>query len=162
MRRYLRSLFVVLLVFGVVWVAGAVGQERRGTITGRGTDASQGVLPGARVQLQQTGKSAVSDAHGDFTFTDIIPVKYALTVSYVGFEPFSSDVNVTGEAAARVDAVLQIGTQSETVTVRGERERGEVEAINIERTADNIIQVLPNEVITSLPHTKISYAVFCF
>ncbi len=157
--RDLRSLFLVFLVFGVLWVAGAVGQERRGTITGRVTDASQGVLPGARVELQPTGKSAVSDGHGDFTITDITPGKYALTVSYVGFEPFSTDVNVTGEAAARVDAVLQIGTQSETVTVRGERERGEVEAVNIERTADNIIQVLPNEVITSLPNTNIADAV---
>src|SRR5713226_6405389 len=157
--RDLRSLFLVFLVFGVLWVAGAVGQERRGTITGRVTDASQGVLPGARVELQPTGKSAVSDCHGDFTITDITPGKYALTVSYVGFEPFSTDVNVTGEAASRVEAVLQIGTQSETVTVRGERERGEVEAVNIERTADNIIQVLPNEVITSLPNTNIADAV---
>jgi TonB-dependent receptor len=157
--RDLRSLFLVFLVFAVLWVAAAVGQERRGTITGRVTDASQGVLPGARVELQPTGKSAVSDGHGDFTITDITPGKYALKVSYVGFEPFSTDVNVTGDAAARVDAVLQIGTQSETVTVRGERERGEVEAINIERTADNIIQVLPNEVITSLPNTNIADAV---
>ena len=45
------------------------------------------------------------------------------------------------------------------MTVRGERERGEVEAINIERTADTIIQVLPNEVITSLPNTNIADAV---
>jgi TonB-dependent receptor len=44
------------------------------------------------------------------------------------------------------------------VTVNGGRERGEVEAINIERTADNIIQVLPNEVITSLPNTNIADA----
>ena len=151
MREHLRSLFFVFLVFGVLWVTGSAAQERRGTITGRVTDATQGVLPGARVELQPTGKSAVSDAHGDFTITDIVPGKYALTVSYVGFEPFSTDVNVTGDAAARVEAVLQIGTQSESVTVRGDRERGEVEAINIERTADNIIQVLPNEVITSLP-----------
>src|SRR6267143_833368 len=54
---------------------------------------------------------------------------------------------------------LQIGMQNEVVTVRGERERGEVEAINIERTADNIIQVLPNEIITSLPNTNIADAV---
>jgi len=45
------------------------------------------------------------------------------------------------------------------VTVRGDRQHGEVEAINIERTADNIIQVLPNEVITSLPNTNIADAV---
>jgi TonB-dependent receptor len=159
MREYLRSLFFFFLIFGVLWVARSGGQERRGTITGRVTDASQGVLPGARIELQPSGKSAVSDAHGDFTITDIIPGKYTLTVSYVGFEPFSTDVNITGEAASRVEAVMQIGTQSESVTVRGERERGEVEAINIERTADNIIQVLPNEVITSLPNTNIADAV---
>ena len=45
------------------------------------------------------------------------------------------------------------------VTVSGERQWGEVEAINIERTADNIIQVLPSEVITSLPNTNIADAV---
>jgi TonB-dependent receptor len=158
MRECRRSLFLIVLILGVLCVSRSTGQERRGTITGRVTDASQGVLPGARVELQPTGKSAVSDAHGDFTITDITPGKYTLTVSYVGFEPFSTDVNVTGDAAARVEAVLQIGTQSESVTVRGDRERGEVEAINIERTADNIIQVLPNEVITSLPNTNIADA----
>src|SRR6266852_9254856 len=155
----LRSLFLFVLMFNLLWITGTAAQERRGTITGRVMDSSQGLLPGARVELQPTGRSAVSSGHGEFTITDIVPGKYTLTVSYVGFEPFTTEVNVTGEAAQRVEAVLQIGTQSEIVTVRGERERGEVEAINIERTADNIIQVLPNEVITSLPNTNIADAV---
>ncbi len=155
----LRSLFLFVLMFNLVWITQTAAQERRGTITGRVMDASQGVLPGARVELRPTGKSAVSDAHGEFTISDIVPGKYTLTVSYVGFEPFSTDVTVTGEAATRVEAVLQIGKQNEVVTVSGGRERGEVEAINIERTADNIIQVLPNEVITSLPNTNIADAV---
>ncbi len=121
-------------------------------------DASQGVLQGARVELQPGGNAAVSDGHGDFTITNVVPGKYSLTVSYVGFEAFSTAVNVTGEAAQRVEVTLKVATQSEMVTVRGERERGEVEAINIERTSDNIIQVLPNEVITSLPNTNIADA----
>src|SRR5437879_10098285 len=152
-------LFLVVLMFSTLWVAKPAAQERRGTITGRVVDASEGVLPGAQVQLQPTGRNAVSDGHGDFTITDIVPGKYTLTITYVGFEPFSTEVTVTGEAAARVEAALQIGRQSEVVTVRGDRERGEVEAINIERTADNIIQVLPNEVITSLPNRNIADAV---
>jgi TonB-dependent receptor len=159
MGANLRSLLVLVLTINVLWVTGAGAQERRGTITGRVMDASQGVLPGARVELQPTGKSAVSDGHGEFTITDIAPGKYTLTVSYVGFEPYSAEVTITGEAAQRVEAVLKIGEQNEVVTVRGERERGEVEAINIERTADNIVQVLPNEVITSLPNTNIADAV---
>jgi TonB-dependent receptor len=136
-----------------------MAQERRGTITGRVTDPSGGVLQGAQIDLRPGGNAAVSDGHGDFTITNVVPGKYTLTVSYVGFEPFSSDVNVTGDAAQRVEVTLQVGARSEVVTVRGERERGEVEAINIERTADNIIQVLPNEVITSLPNTNIADAV---
>ena len=44
------------------------------------------------------------------------------------------------------------------MTVRGERERGEVEALNRERTADNIVQVLPAEVITSLPNANMADA----
>jgi hypothetical protein len=122
-------------------------------------DASQGVLQGARVELQPGGITAVSDGHGEFTITNVSAGKYTLTVSYVGFDPFSTELNVTGETAQRVEATLQVGKLSEMVTVSGDRQRGEVEAINIERTADNIIQVLPNEVITSLPNTNIADAV---
>ena len=159
MRIQARSLWWSFLLCSIIWVAGMSAQERRGTIAGRVMDASQGVLPGARVELSPGENSAVSDSHGDFTITNILPGKYTLTVSYVGFEPFSTEVNVTGEAPQHIDVTLQVATQSEMVTVRGERERGEVEAINIERTSDNIIQVLPNEVITSLPNTNIADAV---
>ena len=159
MRIPVRSVLLSCLVCSAIWVPGTVAQERRVSMTGRVTDASQGVLPGARVELQPGENSAVSDGHGEFTLTNIVPGKYTLTVSYVGFEPYSKDVNVTGEGAQHLDVILQVATQSEMVTVRGERERGEVEAINIERTADNIIQVLPNEVITSLPNTNIADAV---
>jgi TonB-dependent receptor len=159
MRVCARTLFFHFLLCSVLWVAGTQAQERRGTITGRVMDPSEGVLPGARVELQPSGNGAVSDGHGDFTITSIVPGKYTLTVAYVGFEPFSTEVNVTGDAAQRVEVKLQLGRQNESVTVTGGRERGEVEAINIERTADNIIQVLPNEVITSLPNTNIADAV---
>src|ERR1700676_709999 len=134
-------------------------QERRGMITGNVTDAGQGILPGARVELQPGGQSVASNAQGQFTLLNVAPGHYTLTVAYVGFAPFSKDFDMVAGQILHVDVSLQIAMQSEAVTVRGERERGEVEAINIERTADNIIQVLPNEVITSLPNTNIADAV---
>jgi TonB-dependent receptor len=134
-------------------------QERSGWITGSVADSGGGILPGARVELQPQGSSAVTNGQGQFTISGVAPGQYKLSVNYVGFAPFSTDVTVAAGQTARVDAVLQIGLQSEVVTVRGDRQRGEVEAINIERTADNIIQVLPNEVITSLPNTNIADAV---
>lgn len=139
----MRSPLQLIVIASLALVSVAFAQERRGSVAGRVMDSSQGVLQGARVELTPGGNAAVSDAHGDFTINNVTLGKYTLTVSYVGFEPFSTELNVTGDAAQRVDATLQVAKQIEMVTVRGERERGEVEAINIERTADNIIQGCP-------------------
>jgi TonB-dependent receptor len=134
-------------------------QERRSTITGHVTDTNHDPLVGAKVELQPLGRTAVTDNQGQFTISDLAAGKYTLAISYVGFAPFSKDIDVTSEALANLDAVLQIETVNEQVLVRGERERGEVEALNRERTADTIVQVLPADVIMSLPNTNVADAV---
>jgi TonB-dependent receptor len=159
MPKSLYVLSLITLMCSTLWVMPLDAQERSGWITGSVADAAGGILPGARVELQPQGSSAVTNGQGQFTISGVAPGQYKLSVNYVGFAPFSTDVTVAAGQTARVDAVLQIGLQSEVVTVRGDRQHGEVEAINIERTADNIIQVLPNEVITSLPNTNIADAV---
>ena len=58
-----------------------------------------------------------------------------------------------------VDAVLHVAAKGEEITVIGERPHGEAEAINRERTSDNILNVLPADVITSLPNANIADAV---
>src|ERR1700732_2373572 len=158
MRKSLYVLSLIVLI-GTLWVMRLNAQERSGWITGTVADSGGGILPGARVELQPQGSSAVTNGQGQFMISGVAPGQYKVSVNYVGFAPFSTDVTVAAGQTARVDAVLQIGLQSEVVTVRGDRQHGEVEAINIERTADNIIQVLPNEVITSLPNTNIADAV---
>ena len=136
-----------------------VGSRAQSTLTGRATDVNNDGLVGARVEVQPLDRVAATDAQGQFTIPDLLPGKYTLTISYVGFKPFSKEVTVTSGAVANVDAELQVETVNEQIIVRGERERGEVEAINREMTADNIVQVLPAEVITSLPNTNIADAV---
>src|ERR1700731_960482 len=158
MRKYFYFLLLsILLQNSSVRIAGA--QERKGTITGHATDSNQDPLIGARVELQPLGEPATTDSLGQFTIPDVPPGKYVLTISYLGFDPFSKDLTVGSGAAVNVDAVLQIATVSQEVIVRGEREHGEIEALNREETADNIVQVLPEDVITSLPNTNIADAV---
>ncbi|HEY6251420.1 MAG TPA: TonB-dependent receptor [Candidatus Angelobacter sp.] len=154
MRNRLCLLCLIVLALNLLHA-----QERRGSISGRVADKQHAVLPGASVELQPDGRKAVSDGQGQFFISGVAPGHYTLTISYVGFESFSSAVDVTSGAVANVDAVLEIGAQSEVVEVRAERQQGEVEALNLQRTADNILQVLPSEVITSLPNTNIADAV---
>ena len=71
----------------------------------------------------------------------------------------SKAISVQAGQIARADATLQLPRVKEEVTVRAERPRGEAAALNEQRTADNIVQILPAEVITSLTNTNIADAV---
>ena len=54
---------------------------------------------------------------------------------------------------------LKVASASEEIMVTAERPHGEAEAINETRTADNLLQVLPAEVITSLPNANVADAI---
>jgi TonB-dependent receptor len=152
------SLFVLALICSLLQPAPLAAQERKGTVTGHVTDATHAVLQGARVELKPNGPTAVSNNEGQFVISGVTPGTYTVTVSYLGFAVFSKDVTVTAGQMASVDALMQVEQKSETIEVRPEREVGEIGAINRERTAENILQVLPAEVITSLPNANIADA----
>ena len=157
MRKYVSSLFLVLML-NLICAAPSAAQTDRGIIAGTVKDSTGAVLPGARVELQN-GPSVVSDGQGQFAIMNVAPGNYTLTVNYVGFSQSSTQVTVTAGQTARLSIVLNPASQNDTVLVTAERAHGEAEAINEERVADNILNVLPSEVISSLPNANIADAV---
>jgi TonB-dependent receptor len=138
--------------------AQTAGQGRKGLITGRVTDSSGGVLQGAQISVEPQGVKLVSDAQGQFLVNDLDPGSYTIAVTYVGFAEFTQTVNVTAGQVASVEAKLSVESENLKVLVTAERPSGEAEAINRELTADNIVQVLPSEVIRSLPNANMADA----
>ena len=159
MRKCVYRFFLMAILCTTLGLLPASAQEAKGTITGIVKDSSNGVLKGALVELLPAGKRAVSDDQGQFRITDIDPGEYTLTVSYVGLSNFTNTVKVNPGQSATVDAVLNVAGVTDQVVVSAERVVGEAEAINIERTNDDIVQVLPLKVINSLPNTNIADAV---
>src|SRR5207302_8248129 len=133
-------------------------QGRKGTVFGRVTDSSGGVLQGALISVEPIGITAASDVQGQFTINALDPGSYTITVTYVGFAKFTQTLNVAAGRVASVEAKLTLQSENQEVLVTAERPSAEAEAINIERTADNIVQVLPAEVIRSLPNANIADA----
>src|SRR5271165_6179701 len=150
------SLLAALLV--TVLTGGLGAQTGRGIIAGSVKDTAGAVLQGAQVQVEPSTATAVSNNVGEFIVNSLPPGSYTVNVSYVGFASLSTKVEVKAGQTARVDAVLKVASADEQITVTAERVHGEVEAINRERESDNILQVLPVEVITSLPNTNIADA----
>ncbi|HLZ14125.1 MAG TPA: TonB-dependent receptor [Candidatus Acidoferrum sp.] len=133
-------------------------QSGRGTISGRVTDTSGGVLQGATIELDPAGLTRVSDAQGEFTFTGVAAGSYTVTYNFVGMEPHATTVNVKAGELVRADAVLHVESNEQQVIVTAERAHGEADALNREKSADNLLQVLPSEVIRSLPNANMADA----
>jgi TonB-dependent receptor len=147
--------FFLAAFLAAFFAASAFAQTGRGTIVGRAADSEAAVLPGAKVVVEPGNVSVVTDRQGEFTVIDLSPGDYKITVSYVGFLPYSADVKVVGGQSARVEAVLKVQAKGESVTVVADS-LGEAEAINIQRTSDNILDVMSEGVIQSLPNENIA------
>src|SRR6202165_1980060 len=150
---------LVALITMVALGLPAFAQEHKGTITGTVKDSGNSALQSALVELLPLGRKVVTDNQGQFRITDVPAGEYTLSVSYVGLAVSNVPVVVQAGQEVNANAVLQVASQVDQVIVSAERLQGEAEAINIERTAENIVQVLPSKVITSLPNTNIADAV---
>lgn len=149
---------LLALVAIVAFALPSLAQERKGSISGHVTDNSGGVLQGARIELQPIGAIAASNIQGEFFINDVTPGTFTVSITYVGFKNFTTQVTVVGGQIATVDAKLEVESQNLEVLVTAERASGEAEAVNRELTADNIVQVLPAEVIRSLPNANMADA----
>ncbi len=160
MRNFIKTFALVFLFVLAHFVFGSssFAQSNKGTITGRISDSGGGILQGAQILLQPGDISRVSDAQGEFTITGVTSGSYTASVSYIGMETVSVTLEVKAGSVARVDQELKVASQSQQVLVTAERAAGEAEAVNRERSADNIVQVLPADVIRSLPNANLADA----
>lgn len=134
------------------------GQSGKGIISGAVKDSGGAVLQGAKIVLQPQFRPISTDGQGEFTVTEVTPGEYSVTISYVGFEPYMGSVTVYAGRTAHIDAVLKVGSANDEVVVTADRPHGEAEAINRTLAAENILQVLPADVIVSLPNANIADA----
>ena len=134
-------------------------QSTKGLIAGTVVDSQGAAVPGAQLKLSPLAITVVSNDQGAFRLPEVPAGKYTLTVSYVGFEPQTSDVEIVAGQNLNLTLALKVASSSEEIIVTAERPHGEAEAINETRTADNLLQVLPAEVITSLPNANVADAI---
>src|SRR5438128_1564812 len=111
----------IILALGFPHVGYA--QRTTGDISGTVTDVTGGVLPGVTITAVCTAtnfsRSAVSDAQGGFTLPELPVCVYRVTSELAGFKSVSREVQVAVNTVAKSDFRLEVGAQSETITVEG-------------------------------------------
>jgi TonB-dependent receptor len=135
-----------------------MGQTSKGTLTGRVTDNAGAVLQGAMIQILQLSASYVSDTQGEFVAPNLAPGSYEVRISFVGFAPLSTTVTIEAGKPARLDAVLKVASASQEIIVTATDVHGDAEAINRIDSSENILNVLTNDQIMSLPNADVADA----
>ncbi len=153
--RKVLSATLTIVFISTVLVAAGVAQTERGTITGTAVDKEGAVLPAARVTVTPGNVVVTTNGIGEFTVTGLAAGEYVVNVSYIGFQTFTANVSVKAGQVAHVSARLNVATSNEEITVVADAQ-GVAEAIQEQRTSDNILDVMPAGVIQSLPNENVA------
>jgi hypothetical protein len=142
-------LLLLLVAIGLVASVPIVAQSGRGTLAGTVKDANGAFIPGAAVDLKETntgsGYSTKSTAEGLFTFSELPPGSYTLTVTAPGFESYTqSGIDVEVASTSTVTASLKVGSQSATISVNSD-------ASHLETDSTDVGFSMSPQVLESLP-----------
>lgn len=157
-RRVLIPGFVALAL-----CVAAYSQASFGVVTGRVTDTTGAVVPGARVQIvnQATNvmRTIVTDALGSYEATHLHPGMYTVRVEASGFKRFVH-TNILLEAVAhvRIDVKLEVGDVATEVTVTGAAPVVESETASIAqyRPVQHLLDLPLNVIGTTAPFYQVA------
>ncbi len=119
------------------------------SVTGRVTDSSGAVVPGAKVTVRNptsgSSFSADSSSEGYYSLPAIPPGRYDLEIVKTGFVSIKqTGLELAVQQAARLDVVLKVGAVTETVEVNAQ-------ALVLESENATLGQVISNKQVTELP-----------
>ena len=143
-------------VIAVLWVSGQIcWSSVGGSISGLVRDTSGAVIPHAEVVAidAATGVSHTlrTDAAGFYSFTALPIGVYQVRVRQQGFREFvQTGLMINANSALRVDATLQVGEETQTVTVSAT-------AVHVETTSTQMGEVIGSTKITTVPLNGRSY-----
>jgi hypothetical protein len=123
-RGALAAALFVLVALGAT--AAAQGLGGVGTVQGVVKDPTGGVLQAVEVRISNpvTGysRTATTDAAGSYSFTNLPPNPYHVSVKVDGFQSLDRDVDVRSGVPITLDLALSLATAETTVEVVGHAE----------------------------------------
>jgi hypothetical protein len=120
-----RRTFLAFSLVLTAWTVAALAQSSNATLNGSVTDPTGAVVPGAELTLTNTATNFeakfTTNERGEYTFRNLTPGTYDLKVSKSGFQNYvQTGIILNINASGRADVRLQIGAQTETVTIQGD------------------------------------------
>ena len=143
--------FALVSLICLLTASTASAQVQTGSIAGVVSDASSAVLPGVTVSVSGEKliggvQTQVTDTTGSYRFDRLPPGMYRLKFELQGFRIVEhADIIVNAAFVASVNAKLDVGSVSETITVSGESPTVDTKS-NLQQTVMNqdVLEGIPS------------------
>ena len=153
-KSYLTWIFAVL--FSAAGTGFSAHAQNAGNIRGKVIDEQGGALPGASVKIKDSNKAVATNTTGDFQLNDLKAGTYVVVVNYMGYSPVETTVELkAGQTAVHNIRLLSSSVALKGVTVSGVME-GQQKALNQQRNADNIKQVISADLMGRFPDLNVA------
>ncbi|MEO7652702.1 MAG: carboxypeptidase-like regulatory domain-containing protein, partial [Bryobacteraceae bacterium] len=144
-----RTLFAALSMAMILGGTALFGQSTNAAIVGSVTDSTNLVIPGAAVTVTNLGtslrRSTTTESDGSYAVSNLPIGAYEVAVESQGFKRFlERPVNLAVNQTARVNATLQPGQVTESITVEATQQL-------ISSEQSSVGQVVDNKTIVELP-----------
>ncbi|MFT3824659.1 MAG: TonB-dependent receptor [Chitinophagaceae bacterium] len=151
---------ICILLFSFAWMYSHAAPfspfENTGNITGHVADKDGNALTGASVRLKGTTNSVAANQAGNYQLLNLKPGTYTLVVTYMGFQVTEAQVTVIANQTVTQNFSLEPDKKAlQTVIVTAARE-GQQRALNQQRIADNIKQVISADLMGRFPDLNVA------
>lgn len=124
MEKHLSFSVLFAMAVCLPFALSAQGFQQPARVNGRVTVDGGEPAPGATVGLQGTGQSTLTDDQGKFSFSRVSPGTYQLTISLLGYRPYTEHVNVKEDKSISLEVHLKATSeQLQEVVVRTQRNK---------------------------------------
>jgi Carboxypeptidase regulatory-like domain len=147
LRRSAFMLSFVLLLAGYL-----CAQSGLGRVTGRASDASGAVIPGASVRITNVGtqvsQDSVTSSDGIYNFNSLNPGNYRLEVKMSGFQTsVVESFAVSADQPATVNVALQVGQSAQNIVVSAHAEL-------LNTSSPEVATTIEHDVVANLPYAE--------
>ena len=134
-----------------------VNENKQSAIRGRIVDNAGQTLPGATIYIESLHTGVISDINGFYTFANLNPGTYKVTVRYVGYSPVETTLTLSEGTTLVRDFTLSEGIELQEVVVGGTFQ-GQRRALASQKNAMGISNVVSADQVGKFPDSNIGDA----
>lgn len=147
------SFFIMVIVSSLL-----VSAQNKGNLSGVVKDNTGNVLPGASIIVKGTTLGTATDLNGNYNLQGIPVGDNIIVVNYLGFNPITNTITIQEGKTIIKDFVLQESAYILKGIVVSGVARGQQRALNQQKMADNLTQVISADQIGRFPDPNVSDA----